>query len=251
MIEIIKMLLARWEKTAEIIDTPAGQLLAQRDGISVRLAPVGRASKPGRLHTFQDVSSFAAWLLKHAKPETEILADFGEGFAALPAQQWGGDLLQCKPRLHPAWVALEGLSGKPLRQPEFYQQLLKLQTYLKDQGVLAKVASLEVKTSGKIVANVDPNTGATKLVSVEKDTSYPVNLPAEIAFALPLHIGGEPVEVKASLLPAVSDAGLTLTLTVKERDLVLLAAWQKQVDDLRAALGEGWLVGLGKLQISQ
>lgn len=251
MLEIIKLLLSRWDQATEIIETPGGVLASVREGVRLSPAPVGRPSAPARLHTFQDVPSFAAWLLKHATPQAEILADFGEGIAALPAQQWGGDLIRCKPVAHPAWVALDRLSGAPLRQPQFYQELLKLQPYLKDPGVLGKVASLEVKTSGKIVANVDPSTGATKLVSVEKDTSYPVNLPAEIVFSLPLHIGGEPVEVRVALLPAVTDAGLTLQATIKERDLVLLAAWESQVDGLRKALGSEWLVGLGKLTVAQ
>lgn len=251
MLEVIKMLLSRWEKTAEVIDTPAGSLVAVREGIRLQAAPVGRPGRPGRFHTFQDVPSFAGWLLKHAKPQTEILADFGEGFAALPAQEWGGDLVRCIPRLHPAWTALLVMAGKPLRQPDFYQGLLKLQPYLQDTSVLARVATLEVKTTGKIVANVDPSTGATKLVSMEKDTSYPVNLSAEIGLSMPIHIGAEPVKVRASLLPAASDAGLTLTLTIKEQDLVLLAAWEKQVVQLRDLLGEEWLVGLGKLTIAQ
>lgn len=251
MVEVIKMLLSRWEKTAEIIDGPGGAFVAAREGVRLQPAPVGRPTVPPRSHTFADVPSFAGWLKRYALPETEILADFGEGFVAYPDHTWSGDLLRCQPKAHPAWVTLECLSGKSLRQPEFYQQLLKLQPYLENADVLAAVAVLEVKTNGKIVSNVDPRTGATKLVSVEKEASYPINLPAEITFKLPLHIGAEAVQVQASLLPAVSDAGLTLTLTIKERELVLLAAWEKQVEQLRELLGKDWLVGLGKLQIAQ
>ena len=252
MIEIIKMLLARWEKTAEVVGTSSGDLVAVRDGVRLTAAPMGRPPVPARLHIFQDVPSFAMWLLKYAAPDTEILADLGTGFAAYPFNRWGGDLVRCVPQPHPAWLALKGLSGGALRQPAFYQGLLKLRPYLYEaEKVLPAVAGLEVKTTGKIVSNVDSKTGAVKLVSVEKDTSYPVNLPAEIALFLPLHIGGDTVQVRASLLPQVTEGGLMLTLTIKEEELVLLAAWEQQVAALRKLLPEPWLVGLGKLQISQ
>lgn len=252
MLEFLKSLFLRLERGAEVIPAPGGPVVAVREGYRVSRLDVGTPEKPSRKHVFSDMSSFSGWLLKHARPEDcEILgSQDGQGsqVGALCGNRWGADLVVCRPRLHPAFVALHGLHKRAQAQADLYAALREISSYIPEgAGLLAELASLTISGSGKVTCTVDPRTGAPKLSVVERDTSYPVGLRAEFAVSMPIWIGAAKVELCVGIMPALVGNTLTLTLTIRELDLVLSGAWESEMARLKEMLGEGWLVGCGTI----
>lgn len=252
MVDFLKSLFLRLERGAEVIQAPGGPVVAVREGYRVARLEVGTPDKPVRKHVFADMASFSGWLMKHARPEDcEILGSqdaSGATVGALCGNRWGADQVVCKPRLHPAFVALQGLHKRAMGQADLYAAIREISSYIPEsQGLLSELASLTVSSTGRITCTVDPRTGAPKLASVEKDATYPVGLRAEFQVGLPVWIGAAPVAVTVGIMPAMVQDRLVLTPTIRELDLVLSGAWEAEMARLKGMLGEEWLVGCGSI----
>lgn len=217
-----------------------------------------------RIHTFDDVASFARFLTRHADPaQTEILVDYEEIVAALDPADPHGDLLKCQLVAHPTyglWKASASTGNLPQR---YMHRLVRGSeaalgpAYELLLGKLGHIKTL-IADSGEVELT---KTGLAKLVGGSRRTEGGESFPAEIEIETPIWTGIMHADVEP---PGGRECSYRLAFLVHlelldgqlvfELDCPALALHERAARDdvaryLQALLGDAFEVGLGDLAI--
>lgn len=257
--DLLKLILSVTEKASAAFDPIATdrnnpqRVILARDGYKLIELPRGKGASPAEMHSFDDVPSLVAWLKRRADATTaQIYADAGDGrITALTSARWDRSAVTCDIAEDPGFRALGAALGKALTQESLRALMHRLRDSLANStDAITAISTFDATISGTITQHIDPKTGAKKLRAVSAGTEYPINLPAELVFTLPIYVSGAPTRITISLCPdVVAGRPVTFALTWPEREAVMDAAFRAQVAALRLALGDGWLVMLGKPSI--
>lgn len=233
-----------------------GYVLGEKPGVDVHQ----------RVHRFDDLGGYAAWLKKHAKPEpTEILfqTDGRVSAALAPADRYG-DIVTAQLKRHPRLERWLRLVGKHLDQRTLHRHIVSsLDDFPRarttdghDLGsagehLAAGVAKLAVKKDGHVEVTLD-DLGYTRFVAGDKNTELTGKLPPKFTIRVPWFLGADPYgtyDIDVHLAVDPDDGGITFELEVPNLAVVEHAALLDAVEFLRGELGEEWLVGLGALGV--
>lgn len=254
MLEIIKYIASLFEKASpaltscEVHPDTTARVVALKSGYTIAELPKGRASAPTRTHLLADTASFIAWLKRYARADTaEIFSDQKAGkLVAICGTAWTADTVTCAIALDPMFAQLIASTGRTLTQEGLRALLSTLRAYLAETNAIGQISTFEAKTSGEVTSHIDKATGARKLRLVSAGVEYPIELPPELHFTIPVYEGGPPMPVTLTLCPSVEQGKMpTFALTWPEQALVLADAFRGEVGRVREGLGEGWLVMLG------
>lgn len=233
-----------------------GQVAAVRDGYRLeRLAGPRRAR---RVHVFDDLRTFAEFIVREADPaKADILVDATEVRARFTPALPGSDEITCRLAPHPTFEAWAGALGNPISQRDILRLVRGHAESLGDQAemLLAKLQQVSVVTGGDFRREIDA-TGSTRLFGGTDKTTINISLPAKILVITPIFAGVEGsigesertyvLEIFVSMDPIAKAVAFTLDcpgLALMER-----TARRDAVAFLRGLLGDSFLVGIGALK---
>lgn len=234
--------------TAEAVVVPAGSKLEK--------LPEAPRLTVCRIHSFDDVGSLAAWLLKWAgAADTEVLVNVkrAEVRARLSQDAWSDTVVATFTETA-EYKAVQALCGAGVISQEVaYRHLGQIRHVVQDSAkVLSQLARLEIKTKGTFAVGVDPRTGARTAKVIDAGTEYPVDIPTEIVVRTLIHNGSN-MQFDAVIDVGMVLSGVTPMLTFSLRNQVQIEEGSIREEvrlNLVEKLGEGWLVGYGALAVS-
>lgn len=219
MISIAKALEAiRSQFTAShhVIANPSGHgsVLVHRDNMDVHTLKGPTRSK--RCHKFTDVSTFAAWLNRHADPAlAEILVDADKIVAGLEPKTDEFDRITCHLTVHPAAARWKTFLEKPqVTQRELHRFLLGSLGDFEDQVVddenigsygailAANLAMLEVIKHDTLAANLDER-GFYSFGGQSSKAEVSGKIPTKFEIVIPWFRGVRDVEDDSPVEPAL------------------------------------------------
>lgn len=244
-----------------------GQLVVVRQGFTVQALP-GRM-KSRRTHTFDDLTSFAAWLNRHvptieAQERCEILATDKHVDADLTPADPSSDTVRCLLKEHPLFAAWQGILSKPLQQKQLHAFIRgAVTTFAETEGVnqgdliASQVRKVQVNGGAELSAELD-ETGFYRVEIAGARTAIASQIPPSFVVSVPIFAGvkkvGEDAEARYALgillsMDVAGDAknGIVFHLSCPELPVVLHQARLDAVAYLRSLLAEGFLVGLGAI----
>ncbi len=251
--------------TPELHQTPlaagAQSVIARHKDYVLERVPSIERSK--RKHVFQDVTTFAEWLNRHAlKERTEILVDEKEIAAALDAEDPHTDVVKCALSFHPTFAAWSAIFGKKLDQRGFLQFVRGQRVALGGQGelLLGELRSFEVIRQGDFKHELDDR-GFTRFHGSTAKQDAKGAFPAEIEVKTPIFDDIKRVDGSSELdcvyslevlveIEIVEKLGF-FTLTCPGLPLVMRAARRDAVAYLRDLIDEEYLVGIGALVLEK
>lgn len=275
-LKALAVLLGAPSPKAEILDHPnheGGILTLVKDGYKVQ--EVKGPMRSVRGHELHDVPSFAALLNRIATPETtEILSDVDslKIGAYLDPTAANSDALTCRLTKHPIFVLWEEAFGDTAdtSQREAQQFVRSVQSTIvglkgmEVQGkggagdyLLQELSKLSMVSGQKVEQKIN-TLGYTEFTSASGERAIKGSIPPAIEIEIPVfrgvtRPGDEPgagdalYTVEVNLLMDADGSGVSFGFSCPTLPLVLARAMEDATDQLRAALDEGFLVGLGKL----
>jgi hypothetical protein len=212
------------------------------------------------------VTDVAAWLNKHAHPDTtQIVVDDDEISAVLDVRHPKSHEVTGALSVHPSWAPWRQVLGRRLNQRQAHR-LLRFagEAELDASGVKlrSQVGSLTAVTGGEVKATYD----ARGLATVQSGTSTRAvteELPATIAVSVPLFVGVllredgdtlvEPAyRLELELTVEVVDHEVMFTFECPRLEIAMLRAREDVATCLRQQLDDrAWLVGLGSVEVEQ
>lgn len=228
-------------------DAGGGVVVVRADHKIERVA--GKAPVPGRMHTFADPPSFAAFVVKHwpNAAEVEILADETRIVATNKAA-WFRDTLVGDMRKHPDWKAWTALFNGTYTQRSLYMAMVPIARCLspEDKAVPEQVRALNV-VSGAESNSVLSDNGIWTLVQSKAGTEIKSKLPGSFRLVLPIYLDGPLFDLEVKIMLDETVDGIKFRLVAIDRELVEISAYKERVSTLSALLGDAYLVGMGKL----
>lgn len=255
----------------DLVENPSGHgsVVAIRDGYKLERLP-GRTKK-ARYHTFHDLESFANWLNRHALGNAnavEILAGEQTVVAALNPADVTGDLLTCQLTFHPQFDAWRQVFGKTLSQKDFHSFVRgnkKAFAAVGEAGftsadvLLTELQKLNVVAGKELNAELDER-GFYRFAGANQKANVGGSIPPEFKIVVPVFQGVNDamkddgsaclyvIEILLSM-NVDSDGGVTFRLDCPSLPLTLHEARLDAVEWLRKLLQEGFLVGLGRIEL--
>lgn len=254
----------------DVIDRPDGngKMALVRQGFEVKLFEGARANK--RTHHFEDLGSFAAWLLKHADPNVvEILVDETVVFALLDPKNPNGDIVICPLAIHPtAQRWFDAIERTALSQKEVAKLIVSALCDFDDtstNGVVGSYGSelaIQIRKfnavkDSEVTVEID-ELGVTTFQAVSEKTKVSGSLPPTFDVHVPLYLGikndddQEPtydlqlfleILVREKAAPLFNLSAPNLKLTIREARLEAANFLQRL---LNVEGKPPFLVGLGK-----
>lgn len=239
----------------------AGSVIALRTGYELKRIPEARAERPNRTHTFEDVHSFTAFLLKpehgFTPQSTEILGSSRVNLIeAVAKAAWERDNVQCVLPLASAWNYWLLRDGKRFSLKDLRELLRARRGDLaqRSKSVVADLTDVAVNVTKGSKLEIDPKTGLVTFDGVQKNTKVEGAIPSEIELNVPVYEGGPFHTVTVDLVPSIDENNgnaLSFTLRLVDPTAVVREAWTEQIDKVRELLGKDWLVGIGTLGFTQ
>lgn len=233
------------------------RLVTVREGYRLVELPPGQGERPTRTHTFDDVPSFSAWLLRNAKPETtEVFAsqpagETGGSVVAISGATWERDTVRCRLALDPSFARLLQVLGKPGSQDAMLNVLRALGPRTGESGkaMIRGLSALTIKSDSTFSRTVDERTGGFKAKLIQANAQHDV--PLEIVYVGPVYLRGGDVRIVLSLLIDCENTSKPpiFSLQWPEKEVQMLDGYFAEVDALKGLLGEGWSVSLGSCAI--
>lgn len=239
----------------------AGSVIALRTGYELKRIPEARAERPNRTHTFEDVHSFTAFLLKpehgFTPQRTEILGSSeSSSVRVVNSMAWERDELLLRLPLASAWNYWLLRDGKrfPLKDLRELLRARRGDLAQRSKSVVADLTDVAVNVTKGSKLEIDPKTGLVTFDGVQKNTKVEGAIPSEIELNVPVYEGGPFHTVTVDLVPSIDENNgnaLSFTLRLVDPTAVVREAWTEQIDKVRELLGKDWLVGIGTLGFTQ
>lgn len=226
------------------------RFVAMRVGYTLAEIPNGKADRPGRRHIFADVESFAAFVRKHYPDgeAVEVLADT-DRIAAIDNAGWYRDEVSCVLTKHPDLIAWEKAFNITIGQKSLVRHLQKMApTLITGEGVLGLIQNFDVSGTSERTCKVNDN-GVIEVKGQRQTTQMNVKLPAAFTVRTPIYLDGPAVNLVVGLALDLDGPEPTFTLVPRNLDIAKLDAYRAEVSKLAGLLGDGYLVGAGKLAL--
>jgi len=217
---------------------------------------------PGQLHgrrghVFDDLSSFAAWLNRHAKPEqAEVLLEVDRCKAVLDQASEKPEIVSCELKRHPTFAAWSAAwSDGPLTQKAFHELVRGFrQSVGESDELLAALRVLTLTRKGELTVNID-ETGTTRLYATTEKADLTAKLPPEFVVTCPVYQGilgtdGDSRLYRFEVLLSidVDGAAPTFSIACPGLEVVTHEARRDAAAMLERELDDGFEVGLGALE---
>jgi len=242
-----------------------GAIVLVREGY--RIEPLAGIDVHQRVHRFDDLVGFSAWLKKHAKPEpTEVLFETtGKVSAALDPANRYGDIVTATLKQHPRLARWLALRGKKLDQRTLHRHIVSsLEDFPPAQSqsgaplgssgeaLAAALTKLAVKRDGSLTVTLD-ELGYTRFAAGDKSTDLTAKIPPKFLIRVPWFLGASPTaiyDIEVHLAVNPGENAITFELEFPAIAVVEHQALLDAVTFLTDELGEEWLVGLGTLAVT-
>ena len=248
----------------KVHDLPGAEAITTiRDGHRLEVLPAVHT----RHHVFGDPLSLAAWLLRHGDAaRTEILVGDMLIVALLDPTDGPADAVSCQLAPHPVFGRWKGVFGRPLTQKQFHSflrrvgddfpgQIVGQERFSEADRLLKSVSGVQVAKDVKYETEIDArgvvtlaSAGAKVKVSSEFPPDFEIEIPVftDITITNYGHAAEPKYRIKILLEIDTSGEAPSFTLDAPDLPITMLAARKDAARCLREALGEGWIVGLGK-----
>lgn len=216
----------------------AQHLVAVRDGYKIQRLEVTPPALPSRRHAFDDVPSFAFFLLRHFPPgSTEILAT-PEKVVAASSAIFERDEVTCNLAKDPAWLVWARVNGTTLNQRDLYRFLNARREELDDQSVLSTLRALDVKFGGSATMKLTEK-GGVAFTGTAKGVEVEGVLPTGFLVRVPVYLAQpERFTLDVDLIPALEDGKpAAFTVSLRNIDTVKQQAFEAELAKLRLLLG--------------
>ena len=230
-----------------------GHVVAVRNGYT--LEQLDGRDEGRRVHSFDDIATFAAYLKRHADGEqTEILLSRNIVQAAMDPKAVMPETISCDLQGHPTFIAWEKAFEAPLSQRVFHALVRGFRSALEDsEGILKALRILSVGSKGEVKSEID-ETGATRLNVVTNSIEMKAVIPPEFVLTTPLYRGiiddkGEELTYAIEILVSINVEEMTFMIEAPGLELVRAEARQDVAAMLQRELDKPFLVGLGVLDI--
>jgi hypothetical protein len=226
------------------------RFVAIRTGYQMTELANGKAERPGRRHVFADVPSFAGFVLKHYTDgaAVEVLADT-DRIVAIDRAGWYRDEVACVLTKHPDLAKWETAFVGAIGQKALVRFLQRMAPTLDpSQGLLGAVQNFDVSGTTERSSKVNDN-GVIEIKGQRTTTQMNVKLPASFTVRTPIYLDGPLVDIVVGLGIDIDSAEPSFTLTPRNLEMAKLEAYRAEVSALRGLLGDGYLVGAGKLAL--
>lgn len=267
MYELIKLILSNFAPAVlkpEPIETNGDptirRVVAVRDGYKLQELAPGKAASPGRRHVFADVPSFANFIRKHYPygSAVEILADTTE-IVAIDQAGWQRDQIRAVLTVHPDLLGWETLfrrpakgdepESKPLGQRRLFRELAARAHTLKDPEIVSAIQKVNITAGSEANFSLSQN-GNYDVTHRGATTTVTTKLPGSFVVRTPIYLDGPSVDIEVALcIEGLDGSEPMFSLRPKNLDMAKLDAYRAEVAALRNDLGDGYLVGAGKLAI--
>jgi len=250
------------DPSALVDPSGSGKVLVVRDGYRVHQLP--GAKRTVRRHSFDDVTSFAEWLQRHAEPnDTEIGVEKNAVRALLtPTEKVDHDAVSCELVRHPHCERWQNaMKQGALGQRDLHFLLRAQQATIKEPAaelLLEQVARLSIAAKGDFTAEID-STGLVRVSSGSEKIDVSAKLPPMIAVDCPIYDGiysesgdllsyGFTLLLQSAIVEKAGHKDLVFSLTSPDFVLAEHRARRDVVAYLRRLLPADFLVGMGSLR---
>ncbi len=232
-----------------------GHVVAVRDGYT--LETLDGRDEGRRIHEFDDIKTFAAYLKRHATGEqTEILLGENLVRAAMDPKATRPEIINCSLNPHPTFAAWAEVFGQALSQRAFHALVRGFRSAVQDsEGILQALRVMSVGKKGEIQSEID-ETGATRLNLVSERITMVATVPPEFVLLTPVYRGvtdAEDVEIDYAIeiLVTIDVEHFAFTIEAPALELIKAQARKDVAEMLARELGEPFIVGLGTLEIDR
>ncbi len=232
-----------------------GHVVACRDGYELKR--LGGRDEGRRVHIFDDIETFAAYLKRHADgDETEILLGDDGVQAALDPKVIDPETIDCKLDPHPTFAAWSEAFGSPLSQREFHALARGFRDALEDEvGILQALRVMSVARKGEVTSEID-ETGATRLNLVTDRVEMAATVPPEFVLKTPIYRGivdedGDTITYDIEILVTINVEQMQFVIEAPGLPLAQAQARQDAAMMLARELGDPFQVGLGTLVLAE
>jgi len=230
-----------------------GHVVAVRDGYT--LETLDGRDEGRRIHEFDDIKTFAAYLKRHATgDQTEILLGEKLVRAAMDPKAPRPEIIDCSLNPHPTFAAWTEAFNKPLSQRDFHALVRGFRSSVQDaDGILQALRVMSVGKKGEVQSEID-ETGATRLNLVSERVTMAATVQPEFVLLTPVYRGvtgeaGEELDYPIEILVNIDVEHFQFAIQAPALELVKEQARKDVAGMLSRELGESFLVGLGDLEI--
>lgn len=251
--------LAAGIKTCEVVEAPDGSKhVVARDSYDVTALPQEREGK--RAHEFDDVQSFAEWMVKHADPaNAEVLVGPDTIRAVLKPAEGEPEVVTCRLVSHPAFKAWVDVLGAEMRLGAFHDLARGFSDYVAEsEELLAALRGFKLIRGGEFTQTID-EMGAVRLIGTSEKADVSIRVPPELVVATPVFTGIERngsditygLELFVNMELGSAGNHVSFRLSCPGLPLVMKEARDDAAEFTREKLGASFLVGLGEMLLDQ
>lgn len=224
--------------------------LVVRHGYGVQTLAGPRA--PRRMHVFDDLATFAAWLGRKADgARTELFVGADTIDVVLDPGELEHEQPTCLLRLEPEIQAFREAFGKPLSLKAFHDLVRAFRRFITDsEGLLSQLRVVTVRASDELQSEID-ETGAVRLSGMVGRRDVSGRVPPEIIVRTGFYQGLRTEPFGVEILVNVSLDPLQFVLTCPGWDLVVAAARDRVRAQLAEDLAEEFTVVLGRADVRE
>ncbi len=232
-----------------------GHVVAVRDGYT--LETLDGRDEGRRIHEFDDIKTFAAYLKRHATgDQTEILLGEKLVRAAMDPKAPRPEIIDCSLNPHPTFAAWVEAFGQALSQRAFHALVRGFRSSVEDcDGILQALRVMSIGKKGEIQSEID-ETGATRLNLVSERITMAATVQPEFVLLTPVYCGvtdeaGEEIDYQIEILVNIDVEHFQFTIEAPALELIKAQARKDVAGMLSRELGEPFIVGLGTLEIDR
>lgn len=252
--------LAAGIKTCEVVEAPNGSKhVVSRTDYEVTALPQEREGK--RAHEFDDVQSFAEWMVKHGDPaNAEVLVGPDTIRAVLKPAEGEPEVVTCRLVAHPAFKAWVDVLDHDMRLAGFLDLARGFSEYVVESDeLLAALRGFKLIRGGEFTQTID-EMGAVRLIGTSEKADVSIRIPPELLVDTPVFTGigrGDmdlvTYELHLFVSMTIGEAGnhVTFKLSCPGLPLVMKEARDDAAAFAREKLGDAFLVGLGEMLLDQ